>query len=125
MHKDRIRKLADVVEKCESKAISHISDHSDERYFNMAALTFECGSPACIAGWARHLFGDSDEYWAYEILGLRKGDAQRLFAPNLYYADYNAGPSDPGFITGSHAAAVLRNLAETDNVDWKVGADNA
>jgi len=79
----------------------------------------ECGSPACIGGWARAIFryrslniNDAGR----ELLGL--GDSVHpLFWPTeRKMADgtlaYNASPAD--------AAAVLTHLLNTGEVDWSV-----
>lgn len=123
MRKDRIRKLADVVEKCEMRNNCSASD-SNENYFNMAITHFDCGAPACIAGWAEHLFGSEDypsmDSLAKDLLGLDRAKSQVLFAPSQPGAYFLAGSDSDSYITAKHAAAVLRNLADTGRVDWNV-----
>ena len=118
MNKENILKLADTIDKCNTVACG---EEDDEYYqFSMENYWFDCGTPACISGWADELFGDSRT-----SLGITGGQAHQLFEPRNYYADFRRQPGQEGHITARHAAAVLRNLVETGVVDWSVGAKNA
>lgn len=110
--------------------------------FDMRYWEFNCGAPACIAGWARHLWGE--EVGIYErfrarrprrhynapapraaaaALGIRDVEtAMRLFEPQGYPASFHAEPGMANYVSSGHAAAVLRHLADTGEVDWSVGA---
>jgi hypothetical protein len=94
-----------------------------------------CGTPACIGGWAAALFEpntffptrDVNAYLA-PILGLTLEQAQDLFTPNE--GGWTSHPRGPGGtlpkgtnqsdLTRTMAVAVLRNLARTHRVDWSV-----
>jgi hypothetical protein len=75
----------------------------------------ECGTSACIAGWATAAFGEEGEDQdnldtprvARERLGLSMEQADKLFYPKWL--------SDR---TNTEAAQVLRTLAETGQVLW-------
>ena len=87
--------------------------------FNMATYALnECGTPACIAGWAGRIFSTRiTQAEGYEILGLNEEQAWDLFLPgnqlNLIGRFYNE-------ITLGHAVKVLDHLIETGEVDWHV-----
>ena len=133
MNKARILELADKIDGLPSLSW----DDSDRLYrgrhaFNMGSAKHDCGTPACIAGWAAHMYcgGETRGEWdddlddAEEALGLTHDQGTELFVPVVKsVAHYRAkNPGDPGFVTSEHAAAVLRNLAETGEIDWTVGA---
>ena len=132
MNKERIRKLADVIEKLESSdkvpprphTDYTILDPSEQRledaqYFDMRRVSFACGSPACIAGWAAYLFADKQMgSTAQSLLEIDSIEAEQLFVPTNYNADYTAYPGEEGWISPHRAAKVLRNFADTGIVDW-------
>jgi hypothetical protein len=82
----------------------------------------DCGTVACIAGWALAVKKGSQPrnakkaegealITAEEYLGLNQYEAHALFfPPERHERD----------ITPSEAVAVLRHLAETGEVDWSV-----
>lgn len=128
MNKERILALADLIEKQPHTGEADLSG------FNMEWLTHDCGTPSCIAGWAawendgRPSKMDVD--WGFYAVenraatwmgfaeiteGLSESEDQTflLFYPQNPYDDYHS-------ITPSHAAAVLRNLAETGEVNWDI-----
>lgn len=112
MNVERIRELADVIEKQ-----PHAPSFGREG-FCMDTWQHPCGTPACIGGWAAFASGKSLIHgliWndAQDHLGLSDDQSGDLFYPNNYEGEW----SD---ITPAHAAAVLRNLAETGQVDWSV-----
>ena len=56
---------------------------------------------------------------AEDLLDLRTLTIhRRLFEPQNPYANLGALPGQSDFISPQKAAAVLRNLAETGQVDW-------
>lgn len=116
--------LADLVEK-QPKA-----DASHRDGFTMESFVHDCGSPACIAGWAafmaigkdskeyKRLFVDPEyinsadgmndlEMTAQDFLGI-----DRQLATDLFWG--NTSPD----VTPKEAATTLRNLAETGKVSW-------
>lgn len=116
MNTDNIRRLADIIEQQPHTTVSALSG------FTMLNWTHDCGTPACIAGWANYLHNSDGReqvrmesaYRARLWLGLGEEDADELFG---------IGEDDPGLesVTPTHAAAVLRHLADTGEVDWSVG----
>ena len=78
----------------------------------------QCGTVACIAGWAVFLedgpealaLGRNIERRAAKILGLPEDHADRLFSP-----DHTDRWSS---ITPDHAASVLEEFAETGKIEW-------
>ena len=127
----------------------HVEGLADSRYedregFYMSTLKHKCGTPACIAGWAAWLSGDRGNKrrharWfrgldgggtlraAREWLGLDSVShvSHDLFTPTATYSEGYSfqveTPDAEGHITPRHAAAVLRHLAETGEVDWTAG----
>lgn len=88
------------------------------------AGTGSCGSPACIGGWSRALFGNPGAPWdciatiGASVLDLRRDVAWALFYPDSeiclapYRSAYTAQPAE--------AANVLDHLIRTGEVDWSV-----
>ena len=129
MNRERILHLAETIEKQEFVPINEGCDAASG--FNMSHWFYPCGAPACIAGWAIFLFPaqiqlsyDGDHiYRAARLLGISNSMGTRLFEPRFMHADVGILiPGSPGFITARHAAAVLRHLVETGEVDWTVGS---
>ena len=98
----------------------------------------ECGSPMCIAGWTCFLLdgkmpvGQYDNEYeanliihrrARELLGISRGQADRLFTPNSQLAgtSYMIRGSDSRFVSAKRAANVLRDLAKMGRVNWRIG----
>lgn len=128
----RIEQLADRVERLEA---GHLAGQ-----FDMNSVKHVCGAPACIAGWAVNVFGDlslttyraavegkavaeavMDE--AANILGLREDDAEELFWPVGHVADVCAEPGQQGYVSPAMAAACLRLLVDTGEVDWRAARE--
>ena len=85
--------------------------------FCMKEEQHRCGSPACLLGWAEHIFGRD----AYDALDLSFPDETvALFTPENRHARFGAGPDEYGHITAQHAAAVLRHAAKTGEIDWSI-----
>lgn len=118
MNTDRIRQLADIIERQPHTPITA------ESGFNMDNWTHDCGTPACICGWANSVQNElngtehriGSPMHARNWLGLTTEQGEDLFRPfgidNLLWDS----------ITPTHAAAVLRHLADTGKVDWSVGS---
>lgn len=93
----------------------------------------KCGTPACLAGWICYAkeasidgmiplvdaSGRHVQDRAMKYLEIGPYTAMDLFDGNPYGVDEYAGP-DP---TSKQAAAVMRRLAETGEVDWRDAAD--
>lgn len=115
MNKERILALAELIENQPHEELE------SEFGFNMEDFTHPCGTPSCIAGWAVFQAGGLEKDYhanskvAAEILGLEHRQAEDLFF---------AWRSKIGLeeITPFHAAATLRHLAETGDVDWDATA---
>lgn len=86
----------------------------------------DCGTAACIAGWAAYLFdgspiscalpntGETEAHEAAaELLGLNEDEAYALFIPIVLAGRWND-------ITNADAALVLDHLIRTGRVDWSV-----
>lgn len=116
MNKERLETLAAIIEK-----LPHVIDYGTKEdvdkpafsAFNMNA--WQCGSVACIGGWAQHLWvpdahpADAIDYEVANALGISIMQAAQLFFPDI--SDYRA-------VTPAQAAAVIRNLIATGEVDW-------
>ena len=82
----------------------------------------DCGTTACIAGWAVALDGLNPlkvynvAKRARKLLGLTDNQAAELFSGSVISKAH--GP------TSQDAALVLYNLAETGKVDWNVAQPN-
>lgn len=91
--------------------------HINDPGFSLGWYKHSCGTPCCIAGFT---VGDKcatyveeeihDE--AVEKLGLTDDQARKLF--------FGLGPEGIYDPTPKHAAAVLRHLAATGEVDWSI-----
>ena len=122
MNKKRILELADTIGGLPTVDEDGSNDLApDEPAFGMHFIDHDCGSPSCISGWGGHLWPE-DAGSIHISLGLTEKQGLELIAPNNKYAYFSAAIDEPRFITSEHAAAVLRNLAETGEVDWTVGA---
>ena len=119
MNKKRILALASVIE-----TMPHVM--ADRGYvvgFNMHSYTHNCGTPACIAGFAVMLAEKKSpnykikvadrqfSHMAGRFLGITIEQTAILFFPRHKKREE---------ITPAEAAATLRNLAETGEVDWSI-----
>lgn len=131
MNKERILKLADHIEKMaytgpdDAGSGDYPDDFNAETpTFNMAFYMNSCETAGCIAGWAAHLFGKKSDKPIYDhadvaakVLGLdwnehgefTESTPHKLFYPTL--CSHNQ-------YTPQEAAQVLRELAETGEVNW-------
>ena len=94
--------------------------------FDMRTYYHDCGTPSCIAGFAHARavdagMADVGETTAYrtsdaasEYLGIPQ--ARALFSPRT---DTDGVSFMSGGITSAHAAACLRKLAKTGEIDWR------
>ena len=120
---ERLRKLADLVEKSKT--------------FDQAVVFHACGTPADVAGhvvaWllpkvsaqCAGRIGTSEYviHHAQKLLELSDKQAEALFDGHPYLDDDPRGTSPA---TSEEAAAVLRRLADTGEVDWRgVRMENA
>lgn len=128
MNKERILKLADVVEQQESQNLYEaIFNGFDMRAFVTSSKNekgYYCTAPACIAGWAVYTFalerfgGAIGHITGREVLGLTNQQALDLFSPTSPRSNYLAKPGARDYIKPKQAAAVLRHFAFTGKIDW-------
>ena len=117
MRKDRILALADLIEQ---------QPHTDEdaaEGFTMESITHDCGTPACIAGWAAWEASGRQSRDLYDIYADVEGQAREFLGIGYSEADVLFYPPFPviyATVTPTEAAATLRHLAETGRVDWSV-----
>ena len=108
MNKENILELAEHIERL------------DPEEYDQRVLAHDCGTPACIAGHAAYLLSGMSLYPSTGIieakawLGLSSIEADCLFDSMPFGAE--PGISAP---TPQDAAATLRHLAETGEVDWR------
>lgn len=109
--RDRLVQLRDFLETLPPERFDmHISG------FVSDAVAGDCGTPACIGGWARALFKVRDDLRVVGFhLGLSEEDSGELFywlntAPDLTYDD----------VTLPMAVAVLDHYLATGKIDWSV-----
>lgn len=116
MIKKHVLELAEIVERSETFGM--------RRFFADEPL---CGTPSCIAGHAeaeavRNGAGmrSSTCQTARRWLDITNAEADRLFEPIHLHAHFGAPEGSLGYITRTHAAAVLRHFADTGEIDWRV-----
>ena len=122
MNVDRIRQLADHIEKL--PYVPARRARKEVPSFSMRWLDYNCGTPACIAGWAIEMWPEKDTterslQRARVCLDVWGPLSKHLFVPEFPSANYDAKKGQRGHITPAHAAACLRKLAETGEVDWE------
>jgi hypothetical protein len=148
MNKENLLKLAEVLESEQAQKhfdmtqwITHHPNYNNldwqehHERVNESVLkeaVKDCGTVACIAGWAATLAtpdqklifvsGASVQQTAEDWLELDKAEAVMLFIPwsASYYADRSKYKRNSNTITAGEAARVVRHLAETGKVDWSV-----
>lgn len=120
MNSDRVRELADFIEKSDTFEMN--------RYFKDNPEV-----PCCIAGHAVALFNpealiaNNDDEPMIEDAARQALDIvdEPVIAVNLFHPDGDGvawwadTPSEREFITKSHAVKTLRHLADSGTVDWK------
>lgn len=104
--------LANLIEKLP------FTDEDAKDGFSMTNYNHSCGTPSCIAGWAaweannRHSVRNGEvSSLALEHLEISQDIGEELFYPHGY--SYNRQ-------SPQKAAAVLRHLAATGEVDWDI-----
>ena len=111
MNIENIEKLASVIENQPDVK------YGEKEGFCMAGSQHPCGSPACIEGWSWEILDDGTD----NALEISYSNASRLMSPDNANANYMVtDPENPKFITAKRAAKVLRNLAETGEVNWSI-----
>ena len=123
MNTELINKTADIIEQAEHSTETGPYQAEESirggrtRYFCMNYDRYKCGSPACIYGYACLLAGEKINK-ENDIIHLNRlfdlGDEGQ--AEEIYIAVKNHISLDE--ITPEWAAAMLRKLVETGNVDW-------
>lgn len=110
MNKEKVLELADIIEQ------GHEGMRFDMEHF---WVHNECGTAACIAGWAVFAFHDRQAseinpddvpYIASEVLELNNRERDLLFFGGAY---------PMSVIKKEHAVAVLRRFAETGEIAWE------
>ena len=125
MNRDRVIQLADAIE---NNSIPDLGFNM-EYYIALPDDTNNiadrsgnnCNTVACIGGWIAHIaeptsvesFRDAGEW-----LDLHFMEANKLFYADGIGFDHHGIPLEE--ITPQDAVKVLRNLAETGNVDWSI-----
>lgn len=121
MNKDNMLKLAAIIEPLEN--IDTCYGLRSKRQFAMNYITFDCGTPACIAGWAASCSVDREVLGGVQVveeaakwLGVDRDWAhENLFFPTEHNAQLRwDGEVNYDNITAKVAAACLRELATFD-----------
>lgn len=137
MNVENILKLAEVLESPAAEEhfdmsswLDHNGDHDlpDEITYN--EMIKDCGTVACIAGWATVLAkGDEivkEENYEFGIgadyLDLEYTQAKHLFTPGVFIT-VDGEEVSAYAATPKQAAKVLRHLAATGEVDWDVACE--
>ena len=130
MNVERIRALAEHIESLPTVGMTW--DDAQRQAYCQRTYAHLCGTPACIAGWAVHLFGDAEGNGepgeAGALLGLEPDAAAMLFHGDPFNARGRAWGHEAGDgatdreATAADAAATLRHLADTGRVDWRRGS---
>lgn len=128
MNIERLNKLADVLES--EKAQEHFDMTTFLSKDGRISVLFgqeigesiqSCNTVACIAGWAVATFapdtvfgeGISIQSRAEDLLDMTEKEGQNLFL--MYNTSIHLEQIEP-----RHAAMVLRNYAETGNINWEI-----
>lgn len=125
MNVENILKVADAIEGHTIRKLGfHMGDWVTSGYDDLSGQ--QCGTTACIAGWTSLLMSrrkaaprsPSVFLFTRDVMSEASAwlDLDYHSADDLFYAVNS--PVDRHKITSSQAVAVLRNLAETGEVDW-------
>jgi hypothetical protein len=116
------------------RKLARYLDSIPDKNFNMIDWSRKkrgCGTVACIAGWAAHIFPEFIKEYKYrtidkdsvnysltgrKALGLTASQADRLFVGVNNFEGYLGYPRDR---SRQDAVKVLRNLAKTRKIRWK------
>ena len=140
IEKKRLLKIAEQLDyavahpqSCEYMGDDDVECDAYEPIFSMDRYFHPCGAASCIAGHALSMAASEDdlgdfaldanekqEERARKYLGLAQEQADALFLPKNAEANMDARPGQNGYISPQRAAAVLRRLAETGEVNWSV-----
>ena len=118
MNEENILKVADAIERHSIPDLGFnmelLRGAADERYPDLSG--HNCGTVACIAGWALAVAGkDGGFEAAAEFFGFKDQEEEESYDFPLFF------PGSPHYgTTSSQAVAVLRHLAETGEVDWSI-----
>jgi len=126
-----ILKVADAIEGKSIPGLGFFMDYltysgSSAAHLDMIG-TPNCGTVACIAGWASHIMGQADRpsfSGAQEFFGITEVQREELFYARNHPLTEDDGegwvhaPLDQ--ISGEQAVRTLRHLAATGVVDWTV-----
>lgn len=117
MNIERILQLADFIEKLSPERFDiSLWIKAPDRFLTNQQLIHDCGTCACIGGWAQMLFNDpyedsiSHSQHAFELLGLTELQADKLFCPPNY--------SEPSLYPQDRVVRTLRRLAKTGEILW-------
>lgn len=126
MNVEKILHYADVVEQ------QPWADRNARAGFNMAVVLHPCGTPSCIAGWVE--FGENGKTTPSRTMA-QTGRASLDLSSDQWFALFYGRASRPGLhgvqapglhqVQPKHAAAVMRHLANTGDVDWAIGAEHS
>ena len=123
MNKEKILELANFIEKSDSFSMHHVywHPHSTDTYKGDIKNTkAEC--PACILGHLRVMEGlspSTGELGSEKIFELSRQKVAEIVTPNSSVAYFSARPGDSNYISKDMAVSMLRNLAETGEVEWR------
>jgi hypothetical protein len=137
MNIENLTKLAEVLESDEAQDhfnlrhwIHHNGEHDIDADMPVGAAIKDCGTVACIAGWAAVL-ANPDKPWG-EFFGAKRKAAlwldlewhveDELFTPEVdkLIMKYGHELADVYEVSAKGAAKVVRHLIETGTVDWRV-----
>lgn len=99
---------------------------ADDATATLDQMRHNCGTAACIGGWAETLFvasqpedriGEADDELVHEALGITLEQANDLFFPYQQLRDADM-ETDYNSLTQRQAVEVLDHLIATDSVDW-------
>ena len=119
MNKENILALAEVMEGLRYRDWRNQEGEYVQHGFNMTMYRFDCGTPACVAGYAASLSDDPECQLmdvfetAQAYLGL-----DRETAVDLFFGDGDT-IDELNYLQPQDAADTLRKLAETGEVSWR------
>ena len=147
MNEERIRHLADVLERAHPSnfrmdmwmedPVDHLKSNKEDWILERmgrypAREESDCRTVACLAGWTVLLYGRPHQVplrkghlkrWATDLLGLDAQTAEKLFVPTSGNDLLDAVHVPLRELTISQAVETLRGLAETGQVHWWCDCD--
>ena len=125
LNTEAIRRLADRIELCDEVELA--AHHPEMRpSFTMNYDLYGCGAPACIIGHCHAMHGRTgrlekrNSLMLADDLGITDAQVNELCMPQHEHANFSRHAGQSGHITKAHAVKVLRNLARTGNVYWRI-----